>query len=128
MSKLAILGGPDRLAFANSLFAEIDAVPMPGMMSRPNFRGGDIPPSYRGEAFLVADEDEREHELLLIITSTQRKGRDGKVQEFTAVLWADCDEFRSLNPGNPGNPWTWVEFRGELNFETGKGFLEQVGS
>jgi len=126
MTKLQILAGPDRLAFVNSLFADIDSVPMPGWAPPPHSRGGVKPPSYDGEAFLTKDEEGKERQLTLVITSSKRKGRSGMVQEFTAVLWAVCDEFRDLIFGDPLG--SWVEFRGELDFTTQKGWLERVES
>lgn len=121
MSRLKILGGPDRLSFANSLFADIDSVPVPGFASRPQSRGGNHPPTYLGELFLTEFAGE-ERELKLIITSSKRKGGDGWIQEFTAILWADCDEFKDLLPMQ-----AWIYFRGEINFMTQKdGWLERA--
>jgi hypothetical protein len=124
MSKLKILAGPDRLAFVNSQFAEIDSVPVPGYLSRPQSRGGDVPPTYRGEVFLIKAENDNDRRLPLIITGMKRKGRSGLIQEFTAVLWAACDEFRDFLFGDPTA--CWVEFKGEFDFTTQNGWLEQV--
>jgi hypothetical protein len=126
MTKMQILAGPDRLAFVNSQFAEIDSVPLPGWMPPPHSRGGVQPPSYRGEAFLTKNEEGKERQLLLVITSSKRKGSSGMVQEFTAILWAVCDEFRDfLRRDTLGS---WVEFRGELDFTTQNGWLERIAS
>jgi hypothetical protein len=124
MSKLKIIGGPDRFAFANSLFTEIDSVPIPGYMTPPHSRGGIQPPSYFGENFLTKDENGKERQFMIVITSSKRKGRRGLIQEFTAVLWAACDEFRDLIASDPLT--AWIEFKGELDFNTGNGWLEQT--
>lgn len=123
--RLEILAGPDRLAFATSLFERDDALPS-GMLTRPHFRGGNSSPSYLGEAFLVKEEDGREREYLLIIIASKRKDQDGMIQEFKALLWASCDQFRDLIFGDPTTPW--VCFVGELDFQTSKGWIEQANS
>ena len=126
MSKLLILVGPDRLAFANSLFVEIDSAPLPGWAPPPHHLGGVRPPSYRGEVFLTEDAEGKERKLFLVITKSQRKCYSGMVQEFTAILWAQCEEFQDFILRDPMG--SWVEFNGELNFSTQKGWLERVKS
>ncbi len=127
MDRLQILTGPDRLAFAHSLFnTQIDSVPAPGWWLPPHSRGRAQPRSYLGESFLTKNSAGDKRQFLLIIMESKRKNEDGLVQEFKAVLWGACDEFRDLLFHNPLE--CWVEFRGEFDFKTQEGWLEQIKS
>jgi hypothetical protein len=124
MPRFQILTGPDRLGFANSLFAHIDASPQVGYSAPPHCRGGIKVPTYRGESFLTKNEEGSERELPLIIISVRRKHNGNDEVEFTAALWAACDKFRDLLFFNSIDPW--VEFKGELDFTTKKGWIDQI--
>lgn len=123
MKKLKILSGPDRLAFMNSLFSNLEAIPFPGLLSRPPDRGGNIPPDYKGEIFTAEDEEGRVRAYPLIISTTGRTSRYGFKQTFTAFLWAQCEDFRDIWHGSED---PWVKFKGFFDFETATGELEIV--
>ncbi|MFA6043268.1 MAG: hypothetical protein WCV85_04070 [Patescibacteria group bacterium] len=126
MPRIQILAGPDRLAFMHSLFTEIDADPYPGYLPPPHSRGGVKSPTFRGETFLTENEKGEKRELLLIITDTKRVNRSGMAQEFTAFLWAACEDFRDMIAVE--HMTCWIQFKGMLDFTTQSGWLERVES
>ena len=116
--KLQILKGPDRLAFVNGLF--IDFEPESDSRGRNNHEDA----LYRGEPFLTVNEKGEQRTLPLVIMGTRRKRPYPTIQKFHAALYAGCDEFRDLLMHNSMNGG-WIDFEGELDFSTGKGFLEE---
>ena len=127
MERYEIFDGPDRLSFMGSLTAEIDGVPAPGYISRPQGRGGNVAPSYKGEPFKVKLEDNQEQIFHLIICQSGRidHGSNGTRQRFEALLWTDAvhSPLFAIDPTNP-----WVLLRGEYDFSTRRGWVELNGA